>query len=136
MAKSNKTRTFFSNEKARALAAVGVFTALAYICCVLFHFKVSFLSFDLKDAVMAIGAIRGLTDLGLRVPEDVSVIGYDGIEIGTYYIPKLTTVGQQADLLAKRGLALLLAGIEKHSPASHEKVPFELLINSSVARKD
>ena len=57
MAKSNKTRPFFSNEKARALAAVGVFTALAYICCVLFHFKVSFLSFDLKDAVMTIGAM-------------------------------------------------------------------------------
>ncbi|MBQ4592845.1 MAG: ECF transporter S component [Clostridia bacterium] len=57
MSKSNKTRTFFSNEKARALAAVGVFTALAYICCVLFHFKVSFLSFDLKDAVMTIGAM-------------------------------------------------------------------------------
>jgi len=57
MAKSNKTRPFFSNEKARALAAVGVFSALAYICCVLFHFKVSFLSFDLKDAVMTIGAM-------------------------------------------------------------------------------
>ena len=57
MSKSNKTRNLFSNEKIRTLAAVGVFTALAYICCVLFHFKVSFLSFDLKDAVMTIGAM-------------------------------------------------------------------------------
>lgn len=47
----------FSNEKIRTLTAVGVFTALAYVCCVLFHFKVSFLSFDLKDAVMTIGAM-------------------------------------------------------------------------------
>lgn len=47
----------FSNEKIRSLTAVGVFSALAYICCVLFHFKVSFLSFDLKDAVMTIGAM-------------------------------------------------------------------------------
>ena len=91
--------------------------------------------FAMSD-VMAIGAIRGLTDLGLRVPEDVSVIGYDGIEMGNYYIPKLTTIGQQADLLAKRGLRLLLEGIEKHSPASHEKVPYELVLNASVARKD
>ena len=91
--------------------------------------------FAMSD-VMAIGAIRGLTDLGLRVPEDVSVIGYDGIELGNYYIPKLTTIGQQADLLAKRGLRLLLEGIEKHSPACHEKVPYELVIHASVARKD
>lgn len=57
MARSTKTKELFSNEKIRTLAAVGVFTALAYICCVLFHFKVSFLSFDLKDAVMTIGAM-------------------------------------------------------------------------------
>lgn len=57
MAKSNKTAELFSNEKVRTLAAVGVFTALAYICCVLFHFKVAFLSFDLKDAVMTVGSM-------------------------------------------------------------------------------
>ena len=39
------------------MIAVGVFVALSYICCVLFHFKVAFLSFDLKDAVMTIGAM-------------------------------------------------------------------------------
>ena len=53
---SKSARETFSNKKIRTLAAVGVFSALAYICCVLFHFKVSFLSFDLKDAVMTIGA--------------------------------------------------------------------------------
>ena len=41
----------------RTLVAVGVFAALAYVCCVLFHFKAGFLSFDLKDAVMTIGAM-------------------------------------------------------------------------------
>lgn len=41
----------------RQMVAVGVFVALSYICCVLFHFKASFLSFDLKDAVMTIGAM-------------------------------------------------------------------------------
>lgn len=41
----------------RQMIAVGVFVALAYICCVLFHFKAAFLSFDLKDAVMTIGAM-------------------------------------------------------------------------------
>jgi LacI family transcriptional regulator len=43
---------------------------------------------------LAIGAIRVLKDEGFRVPEDVSVIGFDNIEISTYYIPRLTTIHQ------------------------------------------
>ena len=50
-------RDAFSNKKVRTLTAVGMFTALSYVCCLLFHFKVAFLSFDLKDAVMTIGAM-------------------------------------------------------------------------------
>ena len=91
--------------------------------------------FAMSD-VMAIGAIRALREQGLRVPEDVSVFGYDGVELGEYYIPKLTTIRQQADLLARRGVRLLLRGIEKQTRACHEKVPFELAVNASVARKD
>ncbi len=49
--------TYKSENKVRTLVAVGVFCALAYISCVLFHFKVSFLTFDLKDAVMTIGGM-------------------------------------------------------------------------------
>ncbi len=41
----------------RKMIAVGVFVAFAYVCCVLFHFKVAFLSFELKDAVMTVGAM-------------------------------------------------------------------------------
>ncbi len=91
--------------------------------------------FAMSD-VMAIGATRALKDRGLRVPEDVSVLGYDGLELGEYYIPKLTTIRQQADLLARRGVRLLLDSVEKQTPARHEKVPFELAVNASVARKD
>lgn len=58
MSKSSATtKNSFSNAKIRTLTAVGVFTALAYICCTIFHFKVAFLSFELKDAVMTIGAM-------------------------------------------------------------------------------
>ena len=46
-----------NNIKIRKMIAVGVFVALSYICCVLFHFKAAFLSFELKDAVMTIGAM-------------------------------------------------------------------------------
>ena len=46
-----------NSTRIRKMIAVGDFVALSYICCVLFHFKVAFLSFELKDAVMTIGAM-------------------------------------------------------------------------------
>ena len=49
--------TYKSENKTRTLVAVGLFAALAYVCCLVFHFRASFLTFDLKDAVMAIGAM-------------------------------------------------------------------------------
>lgn len=91
--------------------------------------------FAMSD-VMAIGAIRALNDSGLRVPEDFSVFGYDGIEMGEFYNPKLTTIRQQAELLAHRGVTLLLESIEQKANVRHEKVPFELAMNASVKRKD
>lgn len=54
---TNQHTSMSSNTRIRRMIAVGVFVALAYICCVLFHFKAAFLSFDLKDAVMTIGAM-------------------------------------------------------------------------------
>lgn len=45
------------SNKVKTIAAVGVFCAFAYVCCVLFHFKAAFLTFDLKDSVMAVGAM-------------------------------------------------------------------------------
>ena len=52
------SRTIYTSEKKiRTVVAVGVFCALAYVACVLFHFRASFLTFDLKDAVMTVGAM-------------------------------------------------------------------------------
>ena len=50
-------KTIYRSTKIRTLVAAGVFSALAYVCCVLFHFKAGFLSFDLKDAVMTVAAM-------------------------------------------------------------------------------
>ena len=47
--------------------------------------------FAMSD-VMAIGVIRALRDLEYRVPEDVSVIGFDGTALAEYYNPKLATI--------------------------------------------
>lgn len=51
---------------------------------------------------LVIGIISAIYDYGLRVPEDISVVGFDGIQIGEFYCPKITAVEQNAEQLAKR----------------------------------
>ena len=82
--------------------------------------------------VMAIGAIRALQDAGLRVPEDVSVVGLDGLAIGEYTVPRLTTISQNVEELAERSFRLLLENIESHTAAHYEILPVSLLIRESV----
>lgn len=84
--------------------------------------------------VMALGAIRALRDIGKEVPEDISVVGYDGIVTGQYSLPRLTTVQQDTQRLAKRGVETLLRRIDEDLPPVHELVPFQLISGESVAR--
>lgn len=88
--------------------------------------------FALSD-VMALGAIRALRDMGKRVPEDISVVGYDGIVIGQYSLPRLTTIQQDTQQLAERGVDTLLRGIIFNGRPVHELIPFRLIQGESVA---
>lgn len=90
--------------------------------------------FAMSD-VMAIGAMRAIRDRGLRVPEDISVMGYDGIELGRYCIPKLTTIRQDGGAMARRGAEILLDCLEKQTSCVHEVIPFQLWEGESVARR-
>ena len=89
--------------------------------------------FAMSD-VMAIGAIRALRDAGLRVPEDVSVMGLDGLTIGEYTTPRLSTVAQPIDSLAERSLELLHRSLEGEQDAGHEIVPVTLWMRESVRK--
>lgn len=83
--------------------------------------------------VMAIGATRALRDHGLRVPEDVSVMGFDGLILGSYLVPKLSTVAQPAKLLACRSVEILVDCI-RGGKNLHETVPFQLLQRESTCK--
>ena len=89
--------------------------------------------FAMSD-LMALGAIRALQDHGLRVPQDISVAGYDGIALGQYSIPRLTTIRQDMEQLAQRSAKILLHCIEEHGRAVHEVVPFDLIEGESVGK--
>ena len=87
--------------------------------------------FAMSD-VMAVGAVRALRDRGLEVPRDLSVVGFDGVELAEYYNPKLATVKQSQERLAVRGVEILINSIENGGDAVHETAPFELIEGESV----
>lgn len=89
--------------------------------------------FAMSD-VMALGAIRALTDAGKRVPEDISVVGFDGLEIGAYTVPRLSTVFQSVELLAQQSVQLLRQQIEEGAEARHEVIPVDLKMRESVRK--
>lgn len=82
--------------------------------------------------VMAIGAIRALVDHGLRVPEDVSVMGFDGLKIGDYTVPKLATVRQDVDALAEESIRILRENITEIQPPRYETVPVSIELKESA----
>ena len=74
--------------------------------------------FAMSDTV-ALGAVRALRDLGKSVPEDVSVVGFDGIDLCRFSIPRLTTVEQPVEEIARRSVNLLLDMMEKKAAPRH-----------------
>ena len=84
--------------------------------------------------IMAIGAIRALRDAGLRVPEDVSVMGFDGLTIGQYTVPTLTTIRQNVEELAQRSLALLLENIDTPTSPRYETVDIAVELRESATQ--
>ena len=80
----------------------------------------------------AIGAVRALKDLGKHVPEDISVIGFDGIEPTEYVVPRLTTVYQNTERIAVRSVEIILQLIKSPTTSIHEIIPFEFRERESV----
>ena len=68
--------------------------------------------FAMSD-VMALGAVRAIKDAGLNVPRDISVVGFDGIELSEFIYPSLTTIKQDKETIARRSVEILLANIGK-----------------------
>ena len=62
--------------------------------------------------IVAVGAWRSLLELGIRIPQDMSLIGYDDIEMTRMLIPPITTVAQDKAGLAREATALLLRVLE------------------------
>ncbi|HEX8520569.1 MAG TPA: LacI family DNA-binding transcriptional regulator [Pseudonocardia sp.] len=70
---------------------------------------------------LALGVLRALHERGLRVPDDVSVVGFDDVPEAGYFIPPLTTIRPDFHAVAERALDLLLSQIEGGGPVPEQR---------------
>jgi LacI family transcriptional regulator len=82
--------------------------------------------------LMAVGAMCAIHEAGLRVPDDMSVIGFDDIPLASYTIPRLTTVGQPARQIGQLAVERLVARLQADEQEPlHEKLPVTLVERDS-----
>lgn len=87
----------------------------------------------MSDA-MAIGALRAVRDLGLAVPAEVSVVGFDDIDLGQFTDPPLTTIHQPVRLKGEEAVRLLLAALGRGpvTGVTHQRLDTRLVVRGST----
>lgn len=86
--------------------------------------------------MMAIGALRAVAKLGMRVPEDVAIVGFDDIELASYTIPALTTISQPKQQIGQTAIQLILDRISNQLlPPRHKILDTHLIIRESSMRR-
>ncbi|PKM94870.1 MAG: LacI family transcriptional regulator [Firmicutes bacterium HGW-Firmicutes-1] len=83
--------------------------------------------------IMAIGATRAILERGLRVPEDISVLGFDGNEFAEYFMPSISTIKQPVGLLGEKSVEILFDLI-KGGQNLHYKLDTEFISRESLIK--
>jgi LacI family transcriptional regulator len=97
--------------------------------------RVPFTALFAYNDISAIGAMRAFQEAGLRIPQDISVVGFDDIVHSSFCIPSLTTVRQPLNKMGRTAAETLLARIEGTSDLNGEiAVEPELMIRNSTAQ--
>jgi len=76
-----------------------------------------------SNDLMALGVLAALRDRGIRVPEDVAVVGYDDVSGAAFFSPSLTTVRQPFDEVGRLCMEVLLEAIGGAEGTSHSISP-------------
>jgi DNA-binding LacI/PurR family transcriptional regulator len=82
---------------------------------------------------MAIGLLGAARELGVRIPEDLAVVGFDDITTARYLNPPLTTVTVDAYGLGRRAVSMMLAALQADDapPSKSEMLPARLTVRES-----
>jgi len=83
----------------------------------------------------ALGVMRALHERGIRIPEDVSVTGFDDHPLVKYYEPPLTTVRQDYGILSREAVQILVGMVETREPCDRQiRLCPELVVRQSTSR--
>jgi LacI family transcriptional regulator len=83
--------------------------------------------------LLAIGVLRAAADLGLNVPNDLSLVGFDDIHMANYLLPRLTTVAKDTIRVGREAVKQLLARINQPDlPCQKMSIPTCLIIREST----
>ncbi|QIG38785.1 LacI family transcriptional regulator [Microbacterium sp. 4R-513] len=86
-----------------------------------------------RDDLAAIGALRAVQERGLRVPDDIAIIGWDNIGITAVTYPSITTVAPDLPALVERALEMLVERIEGYDGMGrHELAPHRIVFRESA----
>lgn len=83
----------------------------------------------------AIGAIKTAGEYGLKVPDDISIVGFDDIPLAHHVIPELTTISQQANELGKTAVKVLRQMMNKGKVKKLTSLEPQLIIRQSTAQR-
>ncbi|WP_308909093.1 LacI family DNA-binding transcriptional regulator [Pseudokordiimonas caeni] len=90
--------------------------------------------FCLSDE-MAIGAMHSVWEMGLKVPNDISIVGFDDILFAEYCKPPLTTIRQPAEEFGSKAMGMLLSLLQgAHLAETNQHLPYEMVIRQSAGR--
>ncbi|GAA0369852.1 LacI family DNA-binding transcriptional regulator [Bacillus horti] len=90
--------------------------------------------FCVNDEV-AIGVIQAFDELGVRIPDDVSIVGFDNIEISQYVTPSLTTVNQSKYEMGQLAAHLVFQALQGDVPKKEYILPTNLVLRKSTVEK-
>jgi len=90
--------------------------------------------FCVSDEV-ALGVISAAFDLGIKIPEDLSIIGYDNTRVAAMAVPPLTTIEQPFQLMGEKGCIKVMEAIQRKVVVKTEMMPFRLVERASVRKR-
>ena len=89
--------------------------------------------YSISDS-MAIGASKAILESGKRIPQDYSVVGFDGLDITYYYNPSITTIRQPVDDMARETTKILFDLINNKTKNQHKVFKGELIVRESTSK--